>query len=294
MCDDHTEESNEEYFKRTGLNRRTFTAMSLTAALAACATAEPKGGAMEIAGRDVNITTPDGVCDAYFVAPTKGKHAAVLVWPDIMGLRPAFRTMGDRLAKSGYAVLTINPFYRKQKGLVYDAKTEKFSDPPVRNRLMPLMQSLTADTNKVDAIAFTGWLDQQKEVDTRKKIGTTGYCMGGPLVFRSAAYVPNRIGAAATFHGGGIGTAAPTSPHLLIPQMKASFLVCIADNDDKTDPESKNRLRAAFDAAKLPAEIEVYTGDQHGWCPPDSQVYDATQADRAWGRLLATFNKALA
>jgi len=294
MCDEHTEESNEEYFKRTGLNRRAFTALSAAAAISACATAEPKGGAMEIAGRDVNITTPDGVCDAYFVAPTKGKHAAVLVWPDIMGLRPAFRTMGDRLAKSGYAVLTINPFYRKQKGVVFDAATEKFSDPPVRNRLMPLMQSLTADTNKVDAIALTAWLDQQKEVDTKKKIGTTGYCMGGPLVFRSAAYVPNRIGAAATFHGGGIGTAAPTSPHLLIPQMKASFLVCIADNDDKTDPESKNRLRAAFDAAKLPAEIEVYTGDQHGWCPPDSQVYEKVGAEKAWDRQLTLFSKALA
>jgi carboxymethylenebutenolidase len=294
MCDEHTEESNEEYFKRTGLSRRTFGALSIAAAVSACATAEPPGGAMEIAGKDVNIKTADGECDAYFVAPTKGKHAAVLVWPDIMGLRPAFRTMGDRLAKSGYAVLTINPFYRKQKGLVYDAAKEKFSDPPVRARLMPLMQSLTADTNKVDAIAFTEWLDKQPQVDTKKKMGTTGYCMGGPLVFRSAAYVPNRIGAAATFHGGGIGTAAPNSPHLLVPQMKASFLVCIADNDDKSDPESKNRLRAAFDAAKLQAEIEVYTGDQHGWCPPDSQVYDKVGAEKAWDRQLNLFSKALA
>lgn len=294
MCDEHTEESNEEYFKRTGLSRRTFGALSAAAALAACATAEPPGGAMEIAGKDVNITTADGVCDAYFVAPTKGKHAAVLVWPDIMGLRPAFRTMGDRLAKSGYAVLTINPFYRKQKGMVFDAATEKFSDPAVRGRLVPLMQSLTADTNKVDAIAFTGWLDKQSQVDTKKKIGTTGYCMGGPLVFRSAAYVPNRIGAGATFHGGGIGTTAPSSPHLLVPQMKATFLVCIADNDDKSDPESKNRLRAAFDAAKLPAEIEVYTGNQHGWCPPDSQVYDKVGAEKAWDRQLNLFSKALA
>jgi carboxymethylenebutenolidase len=294
MCDEHTEESNEEYFKRTGLSRRTFGALSIAAAMSACATAEPPGGAMEIAGKDVTIKTADGECDAHFVAPTKGKHAAVLVWPDIMGLRPAFRTMGDRLAKSGYAVLTINPFYRKQKGVVFDAATEKFSDPPVRNRLVPLMQSLTADTNKVDAIAFTEWLDKQPQVDTKKKIGTTGYCMGGPLVFRSAAYVPNRIGAAATFHGGGIGTAAPNSPHLLVPQMKASFLICIADNDDKSDPESKNRLRAAFDAAKQPAEIEVYTGDQHGWCPPDSQVYEKVGAEKAWDRQLALFARALA
>lgn len=293
MCDDHTEESNEAYFARTGLSRRTFTAAGLTATLAACATAEPPGGAVEIAGKDVEIKTPDGVCDAYLSAPKKGKHAAVLVWPDIMGLRPAFRTMGDRLAKSGYAVLTINPFYRKQKGMVFDATKEKF-EGETRTRLVQLMQTLSADTNKVDAVAFTEWLDKQPQVDTKKKIGTTGYCMGGPLVFRSAAYVPDRIGAGATFHGGGIGTAAPNSPHLLVPQMKASFLVCIADNDDKSDPESKNRLRKAFDDAKLSAEIEVYAGDQHGWCPPDSQVYEKTGAEKAWARQLALFEKALA
>jgi carboxymethylenebutenolidase len=293
MCDEHTVEDNEEYFKKTGagdLSRRGFAVMS-AAALAACATPAP--GAMTVTEQEVKITTPDGVCDAHFAAPSSGKHAAVLVWPDIMGLRPAFRVMGKRLAESGYAVLTINPFYRKQQGEVFHAG-ESFADPPVRARLMPLMQSLTADTNKVDAVAFTGWLDKQKQVDTKKKIGTTGYCMGGPLVFRSAAYVPNRIGAAATFHGGGIGTAQPTSPHLLIPQMKASFLCCIADNDDKTDPESKNRLKAAFEAAKLPAEIEVYTGDQHGWCPPDSAVYDKVGAEKAWARQLVLFQKALA
>ena len=294
MCDEHTEEDNKEYFLKTGvgdLSRRGF-AMVSAAAMAACAT--PAADAKTVAEQDVVIKTPDGDCDAHFAAPSSGKHAAVLVWPDIMGLRPAFKVMGKRLAESGYAVLTINPFYRKQKGVVFDAATEKFSDAPVRARLIPLMQSLTADTNKVDAVAFTGWLDKQKQVDTKKKIGTTGYCMGGPLVFRTAAYVPNRIGAAATFHGGGIGTKDPTSPHLLIPQMKASFLCCIADNDDKTDPESKNRLRAAFDAAKLPAEIEVYTGDQHGWFPPDSQVYDKVGAEKSWDRQLVLFSKALA
>jgi carboxymethylenebutenolidase len=294
MCDEHTEEDNKAYFSKLGvtdLSRRAF-AVASAAAIAAVAT--PAADALTVAEQDVVIKTPDGECDAHVVAPSSGKHPAVLVWPDIMGLRPAFKAMGKRLSESGYAVLTINPFYRKQKGLVFDAATEKFSDAPVRARLMPLMQSLTADTNKVDAIAFTQWLDKQKQVDTKKKIGTTGYCMGGPLVFRSAAYVPNRIGAAATFHGGGIATDKPNSPHLLIPQMKASFLCCIADNDDKNDPESKNRLRAAFDAAKLPAEIEVYTGDQHGWCPPDSQVYDKVGAEKAWGRQLALFQKALA
>jgi carboxymethylenebutenolidase len=294
MCDEHTEEDNKEYFLKRGvadLSRRGF---AVASAVAIAAIATPAADALTVAEQEVTIKTPDGECDAHFVAPSSGKHPAVLVWPDIMGLRPAFKAMGKRLAESGYAVLTINPFYRKQKGLVFDAATEKFSDAPVRARLMPLMQSLNADTNKVDAIAFTEWLDKQKQVNAKKKIGTTGYCMGGPLVFRSAAYVPNRIGAAATFHGGGIATDKDNSPHLLIPQMKASFLCCIADNDDKNDPESKNRLRAAFDAAKLPAEIEVYTGDQHGWCPPDSQVYEKVGAEKAWGRQLALFKKALA
>ena len=292
MCDEHTELSNEEFFGKAGdLSRRGFGAMSM-AALAACATSPE--GAKTVAEQEVNITSPDGVIDAHFAAPTSGKYPAVLVWPDIMGLRPAFRVMGKRLAESGYAVLTINPFYRKQAGQVFDATTEKFSDPPVRNRLIPLMQSLSADTNKVDAIAAIAWLDQQKQVDTKKGVGTTGYCMGGPLVMRTMAYVPDRARVGATFHGGGIATAQPTSPHLLVPQMKAkAMLCCVAQNDDQTDPESKNRLKEAFASASIPAEVEVYPA-QHGWCPPDSQVYDAAQAERAWGRLLATFEAGLA
>jgi carboxymethylenebutenolidase len=298
MCDEHTEESNETFLKGEAwtnvLNRRTAVALGSAAALAACTTtAEPEGGAVSLTERDVEITTADGACDAYFVAPSRGKHAAVLVWPDIMGLRPAFRTMGKRLAQQGYAVLTVNPFYRRQKGVVYDAATESFSTPAVRNRLVPLMQSLNADTNRVDAIAFTGWLDQQREVDTRKGIGTTGYCMGGPLVMRTAAYVPNRIKAAGTFHGGGMATTQPNSPHLLVPQMKAKFLHCVAQNDDTQDPQMKERLRAAFAAANLPAEIEVYPA-QHGWCSIDSAVFDQVQADRAYGRLINLFSTALA
>jgi carboxymethylenebutenolidase len=298
MCDEHTEESNVEFFrKQAELSRRGVVAAgAAVATLAACTTTEAQGaaGPMTVAEQEVKITTPDGVCDAHFAAPASGKHPAVLVWPDIMGLRPAFRTMGKRLAESGYSVLTINPFYRKQAGQVFDAATEKFSDPPVRNRLIPLMQSLSADTNKVDAIACIGWLDKQKQVDAKRGVGTTGYCMGGPLVMRSMAYVPDRVRAGATFHGGGIATAQPNSPHLLVPQMKAkAVLCCVAQNDDQTDPESKNRLKEAFAAAHIPAEVEVYPA-QHGWCPPDSQVYDQAQAERAWGRLLATFQTALA
>lgn len=295
MCDEQTELDNEEFFKLGGLklgdmSRRGFTALS-AAALAACTTSP--ANAKEVAEQEVKITTPDGVCDAHFVAPAAGAHAAVLVWPDIMGLRPAFRTMGKRLAESGYAVLTVNPYYRKVQGEVFHAG-ESFATPEVRGRLVPLMQSLTPEGNETDAKAFIAWLDKQKQVSTSKKVGTTGYCMGGPLVFRTAAYVPERVGAAATFHGGGIATDKPNSPHLLIPKMKASFLCCVAANDDKNDPESKTRLREGFAAAKLSAEVEVYDGCQHGWCPVDSAVYNQEGAEKAWARQLVLFEKALA
>ncbi len=292
MCDDVTEHDNEEAFDAGQLSRRGFGVMSV-AALAACTTA-PANPEI-IASREVEITTPDGTMDAHYVAPTTGSYPAVLVWPDIMGLRPAFRLMAERLAKSGYAVLTVNPFYRLQKGQVFDATTEKFSDPPVRTRLVALMQPTVGnpDNTKKDAIAAIGWLDKQKEVDTSKGVGTTGYCMGGPLVMRSMAFVPDRVKAGASFHGGGLATAAPTSPHLLVPQMKSkAVLIAVAENDDKADTTVKDKVKAAFDAQKIPVEVEVYPA-QHGWCPPDSQVFDQVQADRAWERLLATFQAGL-
>jgi carboxymethylenebutenolidase len=213
-----------------------------------------------------------------------------------MGLRPAFRLMGKRLAESGYAVLTVNPFYRAAKGQVFDATTEKFSDPPVRQRLIALMGPATGnpENTKKDAIAAIGWLDKQKEVDTKRGVGTTGYCMGGPLVMRTMAFVPDRVKAGGSFHGGGLATTQPTSPVLLVPQMKAkAVLIAVAQNDDKQDPTVKDKVKAAFDAQHIPAEVEVYPAD-HGWCPPDSQVYDQVQADRAWERLLATFKVGLA
>jgi len=293
MCDEHTEQDNEEGFASGRLSRRGFSAMSL-AALAACTTAPPNPAVT--AEREVQVTTPDGVIDAHYVAPTTGKWPAVLVWPDIMGLRPAFRVMANRLAQSGYAVLTVNPFYRLQKGQVFDATTEKFSDPPVRQRLVALMGPTVGnpENTKKDAIAAVAWLDQQKEVDTSKGIGTTGYCMGGPLVMRTMGFVPERVKAGGSFHGGGLHTAQPTSPHLLIPQMKAkAVLIAVAQNDDKQDPTVKDKVKAAFDAQGIPAEVEVYPAD-HGWCPPDSQAFDQVQADRAWARLLATFEKGLA
>jgi carboxymethylenebutenolidase len=280
----HQDQSNE-------VSRRQFGALgigvSFTALLPAVA------NAAEVRESEVMIKTPDGNCDAYFVHPTKGAHAAVLIWPDIFGLRDAFRQMGKRLAESGYSVLVVNPFYRVQKAPTAPPNPN-FQDPTTREALMKLAGSLNATTNVTDAKTFVAWLDKQKSVNKRRKIGTTGYCMGGPIVMRTAAALPKRIGAGGSFHGGGLNTKEANSPHLLIPQMKASLLIAIAENDDARDPESKNILRKAFDDAKVPAEIEVYKGAQHGWCAIDSQVYNKELAEKAWGRMLDLFSKTLA
>jgi carboxymethylenebutenolidase len=217
----------------------------------------------------------------------------VLIWPDIFGLRPTFKQMAARLAESGYAVLVINPFYRTKKAPT-SAEHPDMDDPATRQALMALMGSLTPITAVTDAKAFVGYLDAQPFVDKKRKIGTTGYCMGGSYVFRTAATFPDRIGAGGTFHGGGLVTDKPDSPHLLIPQMKAHFLIAIAENDDQKQPDAKTVLRDSFAKAKLPAEIEVYAGTMHGWCPPDSKVYNHDQAEKAWSRMLALFSSSLA
>jgi carboxymethylenebutenolidase len=246
---------------------------------------------METTDAEVEIKTPDGTADAYFVHPAKGKHPAVLIWPDIFGLRPTFRQMGKRLAESGYAVLVVNPFYRTKKAPTAPEKAD-FSDPETRKALMALAGTLSPQTAEVDAKTFVAWIDKQAAVDTKKKMGTTGYCMGGPYTMRTAALFPDRVGAGGSFHGGGLVTDKPESPHLLVPKMKARFLFAIAENDDQRQPEAKDVLKKAFADAKLPAEIEVYAA-QHGWCPPDSQVYNADLAEKAWSRLLATFKAGL-
>jgi carboxymethylenebutenolidase len=213
-------------------------------------------------------------------------------WPDALGLRPAFEQMGRRLAESGYAVLTVNQYYRNTRAPILP-EGASFQDPATRDTIVPLMGSLSPATHVTDARAFIGWLDQQDAVDTSRPIGTTGYCMGGPITMRTAAAVPDRVGAAASFHGGGLVTDAADSPHLLASQMRAGYLFAIAENDDTTDPEAKNVLRRTFDDAGLNAEIEVYTA-QHGWCPPDSAVYEQEDAERAWARLLVLFGRDLA
>jgi len=238
---------------------------------------------------DVNVTTPDGVADCYFVHPSSGAAAGVLIWPDIFGLRPAFRQMGKRLAESGYAVLVVNPFYRVKKAPTADAGAAT----PIP-QLMPLAQGLNETTHMTDAKAFVGWLDGQSSVARNRKIGTQGYCMGGPIAFRTAAAAPDRVGAVGSFHGGGLVTAAPNSPHLQAAKSKAQFLIAIAANDDAKSPKDKDVLKDTFAQAGLPAEIEVYTGAAHGWCPPDSSVYNEAQAEKAWSRLLVLYGKALA
>lgn len=291
MCDDATEQDNTTFQKAGDLSRRGFTVMA-GGALAACASGQTADGqTLAVAEHDVKITTADGTCDAYFVHPAKGKHPGVIVWPDIMGLRPAFRQMGKRLAESGYSVLVVNQFYRTGPSPIM-ATGESFADEPVRTRLMGMMRALDRPKVETDAKAYVAWIDAQASVDTSKKLGTTGYCMGGPIVLVTAATIPARIGAVGSFHGGGLATDAPTSPHLLIPQMRAQFLIAVAQNDDERTPQEKEKLREAFAANNLKAEIEVYPA-QHGWCPPDSKVYDEAAAEKAWARQLVLFRQAL-
>ncbi len=292
MCDEKTQQDAERFLRDGGaISRREFGRVS--AAMGLGMMLPGMANAQQLGERDVEIATPDGVADCYFACPASGSHAAVLVWPDILGLRPAFRDMGRRLAMSGYSVLTVNPFYRSARSPVV-GEGASFGQPETREIVLPMARQLNADTHFTDARAFVAWLDEQDEVDVGRGIGTTGYCMGGPMVMRTVAAVPDRLGAGATFHGGGLATDSDDSPHLLIPQTRAQMLHAVAENDDEADPEAKNSLRAAYETADIPAEIEVYEGTLHGWCPPDSQVYHEAQAERAWSRMLNLFERALA
>ncbi|HEY0960898.1 MAG TPA: dienelactone hydrolase family protein [Pseudomonadales bacterium] len=290
MCDKDTVHGSTEHPRKYGITRRQFGTMAASVSLLTML--PPVANAQAVTESDVEITTPDGVCDAYFVHPSTGASAAVLMWPDIFGLRASFRAMGKRLAESGYAVLVVNPFYRTQKAPT-SVDGESFADPGVRDKLLGLMATLTPEANVTDATAFIGWLDEQNAVDTSRKVGTMGYCMGGPIVMRTAAALPDRVGAGGSFHGGGLTTENPDSPHLLIPQMKAHMLIAIAKNDDAQEPDSKDILRKSFDDAGVMAEIEVYEGD-HGWCVPDSAQYHEAAAEKAWERMLAIFETSLA
>jgi carboxymethylenebutenolidase len=281
------------------LSRREFVGLSVAASLAAAAggSAAAQGSVTET---KVEVKTPDGTCDAAFIHPAAGSHAAVIIWPDAFGLRPAMRDMAKRLAADAYTVLVPNPFYRVTRAP--GIKMEGFSFQNAENmaELRKLMGGIAASgAAERDAQAFIAWLDTQKQVDRSKKIGVQGYCMGGALTFRTAAAVPDRVGAGASFHGGGLVTQAPDSPHAMIPKMKARMYVAVASNDDARQPDAKDALKKAFADAKVPGEVEVYKG-LHGWCVPDmpaeagKPIYEKGDAERAWSKLLALYKSALA
>ncbi len=287
MCDqNHFDEDRKEFESQDLVTRKPFGVM-LSAGMSMIL--PQVANAAAVVESEVSVTTPDGTADCYFVHPATGTAPAVLIWPDIFGLRPSFRQMGKRLAESGYSVLVVNPFYRTKKAPTADAG----SATPIQ-QVMPLAQTLNETTHMTDAKAFIGWLDKQPSVAKNRKIGTQGYCMGGPIAFRTSAAMPDRVGAVASFHGGGLVRDNPSSPHLQASKTKAHFLVAIAANDDARSPNDKTTLKETFEQVKLPAEIEVYTGAAHGWCPPDSGVYNEPQAEKAWARLLALYAKALA
>jgi carboxymethylenebutenolidase len=272
--------------------------MSVAAGLAVAAgsPAAAQGGVVET---DVTVKTPDGSCDAAFFHPATGAHPAVIVWPDAFGLRPAMRDIGKRLAGDGYTVLVPNPYYRVTRAPGIEIAGFSFQDQEDMAALRKLTSGIAAaGAAERDAAAFVAFLDTQPQVDKARKIGTQGYCMGGALVFRTAASVPDRIGAGASFHGGGLVTDQPSSPHLLIPKMKAHMYVAVASNDDARQPDAKDTLTKAFASAKVPGEVEVYKG-LHGWCVPDmpeeagKPIYNKPDAERAWTRLLALYKGAL-
>jgi carboxymethylenebutenolidase len=295
---DHKDKDNDELM--SGLPRRDFVALSVAAGLAAAAGSAEAAG-LEVVETDVEVKTPDGTCDAAFIHPKSGSHPGVLIWPDAFGLRPSMREMGKRIAAEGYSVLVPNPFYRVSKAPFTDGSNFNFQNPADMAKLTPLMASVNAPGNaEKDAVAYVAFLDAQKQVNKAKKIGTQGYCMGGPLVVKTAAVLPNRVGAGGSFHGGGLVSDKPDSPHLLAPKIKARMYFGIASNDDMRQPDAKDKLREAFASAKVPTEIEVYPGALHGWCVRDmplqngAPIYSKPDAERAWVKLVALYKAALA
>ncbi|MEO1041657.1 MAG: dienelactone hydrolase family protein [Pseudomonadota bacterium] len=292
MCDETTERELDAYLAKKALTRRRFTASAstaiVTAGLAPVALAAVDHEPAALMETEVLVPTPDGEADALFIYPSEGAHAAVIFWPDIHGVRPAFFDMARRLAGAGYAVLAANPYYRTTKGQLFD-EGMTFQDPGGRELVMPHYTSVTPQTVVVDAAALTAWLDQQEAVDTSKGIGAVGFCMTGSWTLRAAAAVPSRIKAPSSFHGGGLVTDQPDSPHLLADQITGGVLIAIAENDHERQPEAQGVLIDAFAKANVPAEIEVYADAMHGWVPTDGRAYHPEQSERAWGRMLALF-----
>jgi carboxymethylenebutenolidase len=287
MCDD---DIHQGLIHDPTVSRRAFGLMTVVAASVAGAAR----AAAPVVEKDVEIKTLDGTADAALYYPEgKGSWPAVVVWPDVVSLRPVFREMGRRLAAEGYVVLVPNLYYRAKKAPVVESGFN-FANPDDRAKITPLRATVTPEGTDRDAVAYIAFLDSLPQTNNKKKVGTQGYCMGGPLAFRTAGISPGRVAAVASFHGGGLVTDAPNSPHLTLPQSKAEYLVCVADNDDKQDPAAKDKLKVALDTAKRPNKIEVYAGAAHGWTVKGSQVYNEPAAEKAWAELLALYKRALA
>jgi carboxymethylenebutenolidase len=286
MCDD---DIHQGLVEDPTVSRRAFGLMTAAAAgIAGTARA-----AVPVVEKDVEVKTPDGVADAALYYPEgRGTWPAVVIWPDVMSLRPVFREMGRRLAGEGYVVLVPNLYYRAKRAPVVEGAFN-YGNPEDRAKITPLRATVTPEGTNRDAAAYVAFLDAQPQTNKARKIGTQGYCMGGPLAFYTAGVAPSRVGAVASFHGGGLYTAEPTSPHLTLPTSRAEYLVLVADNDDKNDPTIKDKLKAALDAAKRPAKVEVYAGAAHGWTVRGSQVYNEPAAEKAWAELLALYKRAL-
>jgi carboxymethylenebutenolidase len=288
MCDDFTAHEEEAALATSGLSRREFGALSGMAALLAAIPAN--AAAKPIGERKVMIPTADGIADALFFHPKKGKHPGVILWPDIAGIRDAFKVMARRLAGEGYAVLLVNQYYRSAPA-PHLATISEWRTPAGQAKLAPMLPLLTPDAITRDAKAYVAFLDAKtKFVDVRRGIGSNGYCQGGPFTVRTAAAVPTRVKAAASFHGGGLVTAAADSPHKLLGSTTASYLIAVARNDDARAPTDKDTFKAAAQAAGRAAEVEVYNAD-HGWCALDAPIYDKAEAERAWARMLALYAK---
>jgi carboxymethylenebutenolidase len=289
----HDSERQEEV---RDLSRRGFIATAVAAGVVA-ATGVPAEAAMEVVETDVMIKMPDGMADAAFFHPKAGSHPGVLIWTDAFGLRPSMRAIGKRISAEGYSVLVPNPYYRMGKGLMFDnVPAFNFTNKDDMAKLGPLMGSINAPGNpEKDAVAYIAWLDEQKQVNKSKKIGTQGYCMGGPLVVRTCAVMRDRVGAGGSFHGGNLVNDTPASPHLLAPKVKAKMYFGVASNDDMRQPDAKDKLKAAFTGA----EVEVYKS-KHGWCvsdmpsDADGPIYNMAEAEHAWGKLVALYKAGLA
>jgi len=299
MTDNERQDSEQQNEPSSEVSRRNFIAMSVAAGIVAATGSA--SAAMPVSETDVTIKTPDGMCDAAFIHPTTGSHPGVIIWADAFGLRPTMRDIGKRIAAEGYSVLVPNPFYRVAKAPVLDEdKVRSFNFQTDMAKIQPLMASINAPgAAEKDAVAFVAFLDSQSQVNKSKKIGTQGYCMGGPLVVKTCAAAPNRVGAGGSFHGGGLVTDKPDSPHLLASKIKGRMYFGIASNDDMRQPDAKDKLKESFAAAHVPAEIEVYSS-KHGWCVADmpndasGPIYNMADAERAWGKLVALYKAALA